>query len=333
MTQEQITQIEDDYNVQVLYITKSGSHLYGTATESSDEDYKGIFIPRKSDRLLGSDLDHINLDSNKSNNANTSDDIDFHLDSIHKFFHLLAKGETGAMDVLFSMWTNPTTAFTHWCKQNYLSLITSNPHAFIGYAVGQSKRYNIRGERYNELVKFNRYLNSSTLLPKDLKIGKHFGSLVFHLGSNYKHIKITRAPGPKRGGYQEEMDYIEVLGKKFVPTVTVGYLQDRLKQMEDQFGDRARKASDNVDWKALSHALRVVLEVKELLTDSFITFPLKDAQYLLQIKQGLLPMDEVIQHLEKEIANIDLLLETTTLSKSVDKDLVNDYLLTQYGEQ
>jgi hypothetical protein len=102
--------------------------------------------------------------------------------------------------------------------------------------------------------------------------------------------------------------------------------------MEDQFGDRARKASDNVDWKALSHALRVVLEVKELLTDSFITFPLKDAQYLLEVKQGDWEIDSVIYHLEKEIANIDLLLETTTLPKKVDQILIDQFILKLYKE-
>lgn len=335
MTKQQIHQIELDYNVQILYITKSGSNLYGTATPTSDTDYKGIFLPTKSDRLLGTDLDFISLDSNKSNQANTSDDIDFHLDSIHKFFKLLAKGETGAIDLLFSMWsTQPVYAeyfFTTWCKKNYLSLITSNPHAFVGYAISQSKRYNVRGERYNELVKFNKDLNTlkyASADPHDTRL-LHFN---FDL-QGYKHIKYTIAPGPKRGGSQEDMQYIEVLGKKFVPTVTMEYLQERLQQMEDQFGNRARKASDNVDWKALSHALRVILEIKELLTDSFITFPLKDAQYLLEIKQGDWEVDSVVNHLETLIIEIDDLLLTTSLNKTVDQQLVNQFILNLYGEK
>ena len=32
---------------------KFGSHLYGTDTENSDVDYKGVFLPSKEDILLG----------------------------------------------------------------------------------------------------------------------------------------------------------------------------------------------------------------------------------------------------------------------------------------
>jgi predicted nucleotidyltransferase len=33
--------------------TVFGSHLYGTSTEQSDRDYKGIFLPSAQDILLG----------------------------------------------------------------------------------------------------------------------------------------------------------------------------------------------------------------------------------------------------------------------------------------
>jgi len=158
MTLEQIAQTEAKYNVTILYVSRSGSYLYGTNGPDSDEDFKGIYIPNQSDRLLGTDIPYINLDTNPTNQANTPDDIDCHLDSIHKFFHLLAKGETGAMDTLFSMWSDSVvfshTNFVDWCKANYLQLITSNPHAFIGYAISQATKNGIKGERFKELGTF-----------------------------------------------------------------------------------------------------------------------------------------------------------------------------------
>lgn len=158
MTEQQIKQIEQDYNVTILYITKSGSHLYGTNDENSDTDYKGIFVPSKQDVLLKQDRDYIKLDSNKSNKANTSDDIYIHLDSIYKWLNLVAKGETGAIDTLFSMWIDQSVYhieyFTNTIKNNYLKLVTKKPQAFVDYCVSQARKYNVKGERYNELTKF-----------------------------------------------------------------------------------------------------------------------------------------------------------------------------------
>jgi len=338
MTLEQIAQTEAKYNVTILYVSHSGSHLYGTNGPDSDEDFKGIYIPNQSDRLLGTDIPYINLDTNPTNQANTPDDIDCHLDSIHKFFHLLAKGETGAMDTLFSMWSDSVvfshTNFVDWCKANYLQLITSNPHAFIGYAISQSKKYNIRGERYNELVKFSSNFFSSSYLDD-------YGHLKLHNAKayiqskltygEYKHIKYVQAPAPR--GTTGNWTYLEVLGKKFAPTITLEYLQGKLIDMQEQYGDRARKAVDNIDWKALSHALRVVLEVRELLSTNFIKFPLADKSYLMDIKAGKLPVDDVIASLESYIGDVDELLKSTTLPAKQNTDLANSYTLSLYKEQ
>jgi len=337
MTLEQITQTEAKYDVTILYVTRSGSHLYGTNGPASDEDFKGIYIPNQSDRLLGTDVPYINLDTNPTNQANTPDDIDCHLDSIHKFFHLLAKGETGAMDTLFSMWSDSVvfshTDFVDWCKANYLQLITSNPHAFIGYAIGQSKKYNIRGERYNELVKFNGFLESlnfAITLLGDCKLDDAYPQILAEL-DNYKHIKYVQAPAPR--GTTGNWTYLEVLGKKFAPTITLEYLQDKLIDMQEQYGDRARKAVDNIDWKALSHALRVVLEVRELLSTNFIKFPLHDRNHLKAVKQGRILVDDVIGDLSSKITEVDELLKSTTLPAKQDADLVNSYILSLYKEQ
>ena len=331
MTNKQIVETESKYNVKILYVTRSGSHLYGTNTATSDEDFKGIYLPSTNARLLGTAPDYINLDTNKSNTANTPDDVDCHLDSIHKFFHLLAKGETGAIDTLFSMWSDSVvysnTDFHNFCKTNYLSLITSNPHAFIGYAIGQSKMYNIRGERYNELVKFTSHLSmelgsstsSATLgtIPMDL--------------DEYEHIKYVQLDSPR--GTTGMWTYLQVLGKNFAPTVKLGYLEDKLVDMQSQYGARAKKAVNNIDWKSLSHALRVVLEVQELLSTSFIKFPLLQRSYLLDIKQGKVDLDVVVNTLEHIIQEVDKLLLTTTLNKEADRYLSNNYILSLYKEQ
>ena len=95
-----IDKILKDYNV--IFLTKFGSHLYGTDTPESDTDYKGVYMPTREEILLNRVPKQISFDSNKSNEKNNKDDIDCQLYSIHYFFDLLVKGETVAIDMIHS---------------------------------------------------------------------------------------------------------------------------------------------------------------------------------------------------------------------------------------
>ena len=124
---ELIDNFESQYNSKVIYITQYGSKLYGTDNPNSDTDYKGIFIPNKIDVLLKRDIEHYNFNSNSSNTRNTKDDIDLQLFSIYKFFSLLKKGETGAMDILFSLFRTDTQEYN---DKNYTDIIKENYQKF-----------------------------------------------------------------------------------------------------------------------------------------------------------------------------------------------------------
>ena len=157
-----ISELERKHNITVVYLTKSGSTLYGTNGPDSDVDYKGIFIPNKQDVLLKRDIPYITYTTGNKDSKNTADDIDIHLDSIHTFTRLTAKGETGALDLLFSMFTDKVVlqrlGFVMAVTDNYTKFFGRNLQAFIGYSVSQLKKYNIKGERYNEVVKLNQLI-------------------------------------------------------------------------------------------------------------------------------------------------------------------------------
>lgn len=343
MTTSQIQSIESKYNVRVLYLTKSGSHLYGTNDDKSDTDFKGVYLPAKSNLLLGDYPEYINADTNKSNEANSSDDIDCHLDSLHKWVGLLAKGETNAIDTLFSMWSDSMvycdSNFVKVVKDNYLKLITRNPHAFVGYCISQTRKYNVRGERYLELEFFIEELESYVksfehlqLQAANCKISA-YGTDIFIRQTlaemSSKYIQFVDAPAPR--GTEGNWTYLEVLGRKFAPTVSLEYLLENITKYRDDYGNRVKQGSP-VDWKAMSHAVRVILEVEELLSTKHIQFPLKDRQYIYAVKRGNINLDDVQQFLTEKIDNVDALLETTDLPKSQDKLWINQFILSLYGE-
>ena len=340
MTLQRIKQIEADYNVTVLYVTKSGSGLYGTNTPTSDLDYLGIFLPSKDSMYLGRPPKFIKLDTNPSNEANTSDDVDIHLHTVQTYMELLRKGETGAVDIHFSMFRKDTQVYMdprlNTLVENSAKLISCTPQAFVGYCISQTKKYNIRGERYGELVELREFLEQAQTAkncpPLDSKIVDMAPYIKQHLTSSCaKYIKYVQAPSPR--GHAEKMwTYLEVLGKKFAPTVTLEYLLERLTHMQSQYGNRARNAMDGKDWKSMSHAVRVMLEIEEMLDTGTIVFPLKDANYIKAVKAGKVEVEEVIQLLDTKVNAIDALVETSTLPKAVDTEFMEQFILSLYKD-
>jgi len=91
--------IQDNIIVKIKY----GSHLYGTTTEKSDLDIKGIFIPEARDILLQRIPPVISLSRTKLHGENnTANDVDYELYSPEKYLSLLAKGQSIALEMLFA---------------------------------------------------------------------------------------------------------------------------------------------------------------------------------------------------------------------------------------
>jgi hypothetical protein len=318
----------------VVYVTQYGSKLYGTDNPNSDTDYKGVFIPNQESVLLKRDMEHYNFNSNNDNTRNGKDDIDLQLFSIYKFFNLLKKGETGAMDILFSMFREDTQLindkeFTSVIMENYKRFYNKNLHSFVGYCVGQSKLYNVRGERFNELHIFVEYFNRLVKEQGSEKLEKLFSAVeeIFEQKS-FKYVKFISAPTSRGSGVAKEGKYIEVLGKRFLGTVTINYFAEKITNMEQQFGNRAKASAKGVDFKALSHAVRVIDEVEELLDSNFITFPLKNRLYIRSIKEGNEQLEDVMNYIDKKLNVVQEKLESSDLSEKSDEEFMDRLILS-----
>ena len=330
---EFIKTFECQYNYKVVYVTQYGSKLYGTDNPNSDTDYKGIFIPNQQSVILKQDIEHYNFNSNDTNTKNSKDDIDLQLFSIYKWFNLLKKGETGAMDILFSLFREDTqvyndTNFTKIIIQNYKKFYNKNLHSFLGYCVGQSKVYNIRGERFNELHIFVEYFNALVKEQGENKLESMF-PLVENMFNTtvYKYIKFVSAPTSRGSGEAKEGIYIEVLGKRFLGTVSIKYFSEKITEMEEQFGNRARASAKGVDFKALSHAVRVIDEVEELIDDEFITFPLNNRVYVTSVKEGNEKLEDVMNYIDQKLNVVQEKLEKSLLQEKSDEAFMNALLL------
>jgi predicted nucleotidyltransferase len=312
----------------LLYITKTGSHLYGTNHKDSDTDYKGIYVPCIYDLILKKDLEEYEV-YKQTSNKNTKEDIDFELWSIHKFLKLLSKGDTGALDLLFSMFSEDTIVYKNkniveLFKNNYEIFVTSQTKAFTGYCVAQARKYGVKGTRYAELKKFMDLEYMDGIDPED-KLKQHMYDWDLSL---FEYANIVSGEGANRS----ELMYLEILNRKFSETITIREFTDRLENIEKQYGDRSKAASEGTDWKAISHAVRVIGQVKELLQHKKITFPLINAEQIKNIKFGKVPLSNVRIIVEEGLNEIDELVKVTDLPDKVNPYKVDLLLLKLISE-
>ena len=325
-----LIKLPDGYRL--IYLTHFGSRLYGTDSHNSDTDLKGIFIPSREDVLLKRDKDSFNFSTGDRNSKNTSDDIDIELWSIYKFFGLLKKGETGALDLLFSMFRYDTIIEATYENDDivgrYKTFLSKNTNAFKVYCIQQAKRYGVKGSRYNDLIALKECMdafdsNSNFYIKNGDVKGVKFSVFVNEYTDvlqNKKYIQYVELDNGK---------YLNVLGKNFQLDAPYVIVRKDILKLYNNYGERSRKAgeADGVDWKALSHAVRVIVEVEELLTDNFITFPLKNTEYIKSVKYGHESLESVLKYIEDKIQNIDAMVDTSDLPDNPSNETFDKLLL------
>lgn len=285
--------------------TVFGSHLYGTQTPSSDRDLKGIFVPKARDVLLGripktAPLSEVAVDGN--------------LFSLHSFLHLATQGQTVAIDML---WT-PASQVERgpyawvWDKiiENRSRLLSRSMNAFIGYARGQATKYSLKGTRLDKLVAFR----------DGLKLCAPHRDLGFYWWYLDRDAERTNPAGIRE---------LQIAGKWFGETTAIKFVLETIENAISRYGERAHAACDagGIDWKALSHAVRVSRELKELLIEGQLVFPLRDRELILQIKTGSIDLEKVQNLLDEDLLEIETLTAKSSLPEKVDMVWWDEFLL------
>ena len=293
-----------------------GSVLYGTNTPESDQDYKGVFLPSKREILLGRIPKSYNTSRKKAEGErNTSEDVDTEIYSLHYFIKLACEGQTVALDMLHAPDNMVIETSQAWkaIVENREKFYTKNLNAFVGYARKQASKYGLRSGRLGNIREVIKVLEKY----ERIKLLKIWDEL-----PNLEHTKKSFCDKSKLRMY-------EIAGKKFQETTSVDYVLKCLKDFETKYGERARLAERNegIDWKSISHALRAAYQVRQLLTENTITFPLKNAPYLKEVKAGRLDyLTEVVPVLEGLMDEAEKLSKQSTLPDEVDRAFWDDFI-------
>lgn len=133
----------------VILVGRTGSHAYGTNTENSDKDYKGICIPPLSYHLGLDTFNEYNNTGGK-NYKNTKDDVDVTISHLSKFVRDALSGVPNNIELLFLR--DEDMQLTELGKKlimhRHLFLSKQVYRKFGGYAYSQMKRLeNQKGDK------------------------------------------------------------------------------------------------------------------------------------------------------------------------------------------
>jgi len=217
----------------LVFNTVAGSHLYGTAVETSDRDERGVFlVPR--DVWVGLERGHEQFEDK------TNDRV---LYEFRKFLKLCLDCNPNMVELLFvpeSMWLHSTPTWEYVVSHRKMFLSTKARHTFSGYAHSQLKRLKNHREWLNgkvptnpdELKAWN--LWKANRNPKRFALEEKFGydtkhaMHLFRLMDEGKELLLTghmTLPRPNaellvrvRNGlwtYEEMMERVEEFDKMF----------------------------------------------------------------------------------------------------------------------
>lgn len=358
MIDEIIKQVKPLINGKLIYLSQYGSHLYGLNTENSDLDFRGVYIPTLDDIILHKDKDEINeeLEITYQPSQPTSADgmctltvyinprtvkVDVKIFSLQKFIQLCSKADTNALDLLFSIDTPADHTWQYkglvknvpeemkyplrYIHENRDKLIsTDRLESPITYAFKQATKYSIKGN-YIKLLDCLIELSDKLIVYNVEEFTKYIGEL---LETEKDKLFIVTRDMKEKGGMQK---FLSVLGVEHQFNLSIDKFKQRLQQKRNSHSDRSIQSGKDGgnDWKALSHAIRVLLEIKELLDTGNIQFPLKDKDFLLDIKLGKIEREFIDNFFNQELSNILERVQKNELNWKYTETLWNLFLLNE----
>lgn len=311
-----------------------GSHLYGTATPASDTDLKRVHLPSAEAILLQRVRPVISTQTKvDARSKNRAEDIDQESFVLHKFLALVADGQTVAMDMLFapaSMVLGAPSPIWTELQENADRLVSRQCKSFIGYCRQQANKYGVRGSRVAAARYTVEILDAYIARGGERsKLGDHADDVAAAIhGREFMAVVMI----PQVSGV--DAPHLEVCDRKAPYTVTCKEARAIFQRVVDQYGQRALQAERNegVDWKALSHAVRVGRQAIELLATGRITFPRPEAQRLIAIKLGEVPYRAVAEEIEHLFEDVERGAAVSPLPERPDFDWIDGFVCAAYAD-
>jgi hypothetical protein len=320
-----------------------GSHLYGTNTEKSDKDFKGVYLPSKEDCYLNrvSKSFSENSRSTKTHGEkNTKDDVDFEIYSLQYFlFNMGRSGDTTFLDMIHASRNCilETSDIWEFIRSNRNLFYTKNLKSYLGYCRTQAAKYGIKGSRLEESEKVVKFLEQ---FPPKIESCPARTSGIIQVQHRMKEIWDQLPTGEHIKKYEIENARsgdnrcYDVCGRKIMANTPLNEAIGIIQTFINNYGERAKlaKANEGIDWKAISHAFRVGYQMKSLYTYGDIVFPLQDKDFLIKLKMAELHYtnDGIAEKLEDLIEEVEILANKSNYPEQVNMDPWEKFLVNCY---
>lgn len=330
-----------------------GSQAQGTATPQSDEDLKGIYIQKNDDIISYGYEEYVEVSKDES------------YYEIKRFFDLLLVANPNAIEILFSpqdcilisspefklLYENRNRFLTKRCFQTFAGYANMQ----IKKAKGLDKKMNWEEQRITRKtpLDFCFVKNGGKTLPLTKFLEIHNWKQEECGLVNLEHFKDTYAlyndPSGNehfRGIAGEDSNELRLssVTKEFADItdpIAMYYNKDGYsthckdyKSYQTWIAQRntnryhTNKSHGQIyDSKNLSHCRRLIDVAIDIANTGTFEVRRPNADYLLQIKKGDVPLDEIISGAEKDIASLDDLYKKSNLPDEVDPVFVKDLLL------
>lgn len=283
-----------DYNKHIAYMTLAGSRAYGTNTPESDYDYRGVIIAPTAvdDGFLHSFEQKEGLDGGYTD----SDGVfrEFGKDSvayeIRKFFKLAGKCNPNIIEILFApddlvVVNSEYGEALRAARHDFLSKMARD--SFHGYAYAQLKRIKLHKVYWDRE-------KAGDVPPKPERAD--YG--LPHRPKYPKDKLNSLIAVPASAIAEEERSYIESERRYFEDKAKYDKWNQWAKSRNPSRAELERKFG--YDTKHAMHLVRLLCMCEEILRDKDVLVRRPDAPFLMEIRNGKMSYEELMDWVEKK---------------------------------
>ena len=324
--------VNDKYE-KILEI-RVGSHLYGTNTPESDEDFSGIIMPVAEEVFGFEKMEQIDnsTKSKKESGKNDKDAIDKTYFEFRKFIKLAIENNP---NVLEQIWVNDSNII--YCSELgslLLAMRSLFPHKglnqkYIAYAKSQKHKMTLKPDNYHALQTVLDYLYD--FLGNDTIVNL----------SDKEQITKARSLFVERRMDIDNKNLPVSFNDSFIKIgdININKNQD-VKQVINTLNQRIKTATHRkelwdkygYDSKFCSHSFRLLYEGISLLETGSIEFPLKQKDYLVDIKSGKFTLGEVLIQLDELEKVAEDVFDKSSLRSKPEYDKIQQFVVKTMKE-
>lgn len=325
----------------LLFKCITGSQSYGTNTENSDVDIKGVYI-QSNDDVLG--LNYKDL-------VSVTDDEVYY--EIRRYVDLLSSANPSVLEMLFV-----EDRFVLYCHPSF-QILRDNRHSFLtkkckdsfgGMAVQQIKKAKgidkkinwekSQTERKDPIDFCTLYINHKSTKLKDYLINNNL------LESCCGLAKIDNMKDCFNLYYSLEYDYKGIQNKNsnhiLLSSIPIGEKPlCLLLYNEDAYSQHCRKYREYLEWlenrnmsrlvdtnkhgqkidgKNISHAVRLIQMATEIAEKKDLIVYRPNREYLLDIRHGKFNLEDLIETTTMQLKELDIAFDDSDLPLEVTKE-------------